>query len=140
MALKFTVHGVQSFIKGPRKSGVISIQHSRDELAHLQWNDVLSVTATYVYVWGGGICLGITLTAVTKSSLSDSLDNSKNSSLDPAHLPFGLPLPLLSKYQVSLTGDKHLQVHSYLFEFSESLSVLGNLLQAVKWALDEAVS
>ena len=30
MALKFTVHGVQSFIKGHRKSGVISIKHSRD--------------------------------------------------------------------------------------------------------------
>ena len=41
VALKFTVHGVQSFIKGHRKSGVISIKHSRDttiELAHLQWN------------------------------------------------------------------------------------------------------
>ena len=47
MALKFTVHGVQSFIKGHRKSGVISIKHSRDiELAHLQWNNVLPVTAT----------------------------------------------------------------------------------------------
>ena len=30
MALKFTVHVVQSFIKGHRKSGVISIKHSRD--------------------------------------------------------------------------------------------------------------
>ena len=30
VALKFTVHGVQSFIKGHRKSGVISIKHSRD--------------------------------------------------------------------------------------------------------------
>ena len=28
MALKFTVHVVQSFIKGHRKSGVISIKHS----------------------------------------------------------------------------------------------------------------
>ena len=27
MALKFTVHVVQSFIKGHRKSGVISIKH-----------------------------------------------------------------------------------------------------------------
>ena len=43
MALKFTVHGVQSFIKGHRKSGVISI--------HIQWNNVrfLPVTATCVY-------------------------------------------------------------------------------------------
>ena len=30
MALKFTVHVVQAFIKGHRKSGVISIKHSRD--------------------------------------------------------------------------------------------------------------
>ena len=30
VALKFTVHGVQAFIKGHRKSGVISIKHSRD--------------------------------------------------------------------------------------------------------------
>ena len=30
VALKFTVHVVQSFIKGYRKSGVISIKHSRD--------------------------------------------------------------------------------------------------------------
>ena len=28
--VKFTVHVVQSFIKGHRKSGVISIKHSRD--------------------------------------------------------------------------------------------------------------
>ena len=37
VALKFTVHVVQSFIKGHRKSGVISIKHSRDELSHLEW-------------------------------------------------------------------------------------------------------
>ena len=30
VALKFTVHVIQSFIKGHRKSGVISIKHSRD--------------------------------------------------------------------------------------------------------------
>ena len=30
VALKFTVHGVQSFMKGHRKSGVISIKHSRN--------------------------------------------------------------------------------------------------------------
>ena len=30
MALKFTVHLVQSFIKGHRNSGVISIKHSGD--------------------------------------------------------------------------------------------------------------
>ena len=52
MVLKFTVHGVQSFIKGLRKSGVISIKHSRGitiiQLALLQWNNVrfLPVTAT----------------------------------------------------------------------------------------------
>ena len=50
--MKFTVHGVQSFIKGHRKSGVISIKHSGDitliKLAHLQWNNVcfLPVNAT----------------------------------------------------------------------------------------------
>ena len=49
MALKFTVHVVQSFIKGHRKSGVISIEHSRLELTHLEWNNVrfLPVTATH---------------------------------------------------------------------------------------------
>ena len=30
VAVKFTVYVVQSFIKGHRKSGVISIKHSRD--------------------------------------------------------------------------------------------------------------
>ena len=30
VALKFTMHVVQSFIKGHRKSGVISMKHSRD--------------------------------------------------------------------------------------------------------------
>ena len=30
VALKFSVHVVQSFIKGHRKSGVISIRYSRD--------------------------------------------------------------------------------------------------------------
>ena len=30
VALKFTVHVVQSFIKGHRKLGVLSIKHSRD--------------------------------------------------------------------------------------------------------------
>ena len=30
MALEFTVRVVQSFIKGQRKSGVISIKYSRD--------------------------------------------------------------------------------------------------------------
>ena len=53
MALKFTVHGVQSFIKGHRKSGVISTKDSREiiELTHLQWNNVrfLPVTATSRY-------------------------------------------------------------------------------------------
>ena len=39
VALKFTVHVVQSFVKGHRKSGVISIKHSRD-ITHLQWNNV----------------------------------------------------------------------------------------------------
>ena len=55
MALKFTVHVVQSFIKGHRKSGVISIKRSRDniitnQLSHLQWNNVrfLPVTATFI--------------------------------------------------------------------------------------------
>ena len=52
MALKFTVHVVQLFIKGHRKSGVILIKHFRIELAHLQWNSVrfLPVTATIIIV------------------------------------------------------------------------------------------
>ncbi len=58
--------------------------------------------------------------------------------LEPDQLPFGLPLPLLTKHLVSLTGDRHLQVHSYLLEFSQSLCVLGDLPQALQWALNEA--
>ena len=50
VALKFTVHGVQSFIKGHRKSGVISIKHSRDmtnRISPLRVECFLPVTATY---------------------------------------------------------------------------------------------
>ena len=36
MALKFTVHVVQSFIKGHRKSGVISMKHFRDNYNSLR--------------------------------------------------------------------------------------------------------
>ena len=45
MALKFTAHVVQSFIKGHRKS-ILEIKPI--ELAHLEWNNVrfLPVTAT----------------------------------------------------------------------------------------------
>ena len=52
MALKFTVHGVQSFIKGHRKSGVISIKHSRDITNRINPLRVrfLPVTATYIVV------------------------------------------------------------------------------------------
>ena len=52
MALKFTVHGVQSFIKGHRKSGVISIKHSRDITNQISPHTVrfLPVTATHTYV------------------------------------------------------------------------------------------
>ena len=51
VALKFTVHVVQSFIKGHRKSGVISIKHSRDKL-----NDVRFLPQLYsqlVYTGSG---------------------------------------------------------------------------------------
>ena len=50
VALKFTVHGVQSFIKGHRKSGVISIKHSRDithRICPLSVVCFLPVTATH---------------------------------------------------------------------------------------------
>ena len=46
MALKFTVHGVQSFIKGHRKSGVISIKHSRDITNRISPLTEVYVTAT----------------------------------------------------------------------------------------------
>ena len=51
MALKFTVHGVQSFIKGQRKSGVISIKHSRDITNRISPHIVcfLLVSATYSF-------------------------------------------------------------------------------------------
>ena len=48
MALKLTVHVVQSFIKGHRKSGVISIKHSSD-ITHRISPPRVSVTATYHY-------------------------------------------------------------------------------------------
>lgn len=74
------------------------------------------------------------------SYISDSLVNLSGPSLDPIELPLGLPLPFLAKNLVALTGDRHLQVHSYLLEFSESLCVLGNLPRAIQAALTEAVS
>ena len=52
VALKFTVHAVQSFIKGHRKSGVISIKHSRDitnRISPLTVVCFLPVTVTHVY-------------------------------------------------------------------------------------------
>lgn len=70
----------------------------------------------------------------------DFFGNLSDSDLDYAQLPFGLPLPLLPQHVVSLTGDRYLQIRSYLFEFSESLCVLGSLPQAVQWGLMEAVS
>ena len=53
MALKFTVDVVQSFIKGHRKSGVISIKHSRDIANRICPLNVrfLPVTATCVFGW-----------------------------------------------------------------------------------------
>ena len=53
MALKFTVHGVQSFIKGHRKSGVISIKHSRDithRISPLRFLPVSVITATLLQI------------------------------------------------------------------------------------------
>ena len=48
--MKFTVHVVQSFIKGHRKSGVISIKHSITNPLNVRF---LPVTATpeYNYIW-----------------------------------------------------------------------------------------
>ena len=62
MALKFTVHGVQSFIKGHRKSGVISTKHSRDiiitnRISPLRGVRFLPVTATYAHEWHENLCL-----------------------------------------------------------------------------------
>ena len=58
MALKFTVHGVQSFIKGHRKSGVISIKHSRDMTSSLPVVCFLPVTAT-MWLWDICDCMGM---------------------------------------------------------------------------------
>ena len=59
VALKFTVHVVQSFIKGHRKSGVISIKHSRDMTSRINVH-FLPVSATIcilcVCVWCG-VCV-----------------------------------------------------------------------------------
>ena len=48
MALKFTVHVVQSFIKGHRKSGMFSIEHSRDnsEIANVRFLPVTKCTVS----------------------------------------------------------------------------------------------
>ena len=62
-----------------------------------------------------------------------------NLDLDSGELPFGLPLPLCMKQLVSLTGDRTLHIHSYMLEFSESLSVLASVPQAVSWSLSETV-
>ena len=57
VALKFTVHVVKSFIKGHRKSGVISLEIQLIELAHLQWNDVRFLPVTRLHICGtGGSC------------------------------------------------------------------------------------
>jgi len=53
--------------------------------------------------------------------------------------PFGLPVPLSEKLVVSLTGDKVLQLHSYLLEFSEGLALLATVPDAVAWTVSEAV-
>ena len=55
MALKFTVHVVQSFIKGHGKSGVIPIKHSRDRthdyrIGPLEWNNGSFSTCDYILV------------------------------------------------------------------------------------------
>ena len=44
VTLKFTVHVVQSFIKGHRKSGVISIEHSRE----LNYSGIMYLIDNYV--------------------------------------------------------------------------------------------
>ena len=57
----------------------------------------------------------------------------------PSNLPFGLPVPLAEKLLVSLTGDKVLQVHSYLLEFCEGQAVLASVPGALAWTLSEMV-
>ena len=49
MALKFTVYVVRSFIKGHRKSEVISIKHSGDIAHQISPLAVDSVTATFAF-------------------------------------------------------------------------------------------
>ena len=53
---------------------------------------------------------------------------------------YGLPHPLIAKQLVSLSGDKHLLVHSYLLECAGSLGGLGELPEAIQWSLAETVS
>ena len=59
--------------------------------------------------------------------------------VDTTNFPFGLPVPLSEKLVVSLTGDKVLQLHSYLLEFSEGLALLASVPEAIGWTLSETV-
>ena len=84
MALKFTVHGVQSFIKGHRKSGVISTKHSRDIT-----NRITPLTvkfSTYdCHIYKHDIIQSITMHSVF-FRLSECLDKRNKESETPLHL------------------------------------------------------
>ena len=54
--------------------------------------------------------------------------------------PYGMPRPLIAKQLVSLTGDRHLLIHSYLLETAVCLGTMGGLHQAIDWSLAETVS
>ncbi len=54
--------------------------------------------------------------------------------------PYGMPRPLIAKQLVSLTGDRHLLVHSYLLETAVCLGTMGDLHQTIDWSLAETVS
>ena len=71
------------------------------------------------------------------STHSASSTKSHSDSTIPAH---GLPLPLIAEQLVSLSGDRKLLIHSYLLEFSGSLSTLASLPRAIQWTLSEVVS
>ena len=80
-----------------------------------------------------GTCNYITSSADTGVSPMDAVQ-------DATPLSYGLPHPLIAKQLVSLSGDKHLLVHSYLLECAGSLGGLGELPEAIRWSLAETVS
>ena len=94
MALKFTVHGVQSFIKGHRKSGVISIKHSRDNIITNRISPLRFLPVTVgIYVHVCNVIIG-----------SEGVARCYYVLVEPAKMITSLASPPLSGYTCPMLG------------------------------------